>query len=180
MKKLCTIMLLAGLVAAGCEKDDKNTAFGDTVLYMPQATVGASYTVPSGLDAASANYKLDAASGKVKVILGVYRSGKEQGDAISVQVGTDADTVQKMIASGALDPAKHLAMPTAVYTLPSSVDLPSGAGSAAFYLELDVAALKNYPGKILALAVNISAGDNRVSPALRQVLVLVDVNKLPL
>lgn len=166
-------------MAAGCEKDDKNTAFGDTVLYMPQATVGAAYVVPSGLDAGTRNYKLDAASGKIKVILGVYRSGKALGGAVSVQVGTDVDTVQQMIASGALDASRHLPMPAAVYSLPASVDLPSGAGSVPFYLDLDAAALKNYPDKILALAVNIS-GNGQVSPALRQVLVLVDVNKLPL
>ncbi|MGN6509381.1 MAG: hypothetical protein ACTHLD_07955 [Chitinophaga sp.] len=179
MKKLCIAVLFAGLLAAGCEKDDKNTAFGETVLYMPQATVGASYNVPSGADEATRNYKLDEASGKIKVILGVYRSGLGRDGAITVQVGTDADTVQKMITSGTLDAGAHLLMPAAAYSLPDAVNLPAGEGSVPFYLDLDAAELKNYPGKILALAVNIS-GDNSVNPALRQVLVLVEVDKLPL
>jgi hypothetical protein len=96
-----------------------------------------------------------------------------------VQVGTDADTVQKMIANGTLDAATHLPVPAAAYSLPDAVNLPAGEGSTPFYLDLDAAELKNYPGKILALAVNIS-GNNSVNPALRQVLVLVDVDKLPL
>jgi len=48
------IALMAMIVLVGCEKNDSETPFGDSVIYIPQATVGNGqnqiYMVPSGKD----------------------------------------------------------------------------------------------------------------------------------
>lgn len=173
------ILLL--ILLAGCEKDDKDTAFGEAVLYMPQATIaGLRYAVPSGLDSATRNYVIDA-SGKVNVILGVSRSGLQSYAPCTVTVQTDADTVQQMISDNILDAANHLLMPADVYTLPSSLDIPATGNAATFYLALDPVKLQSYTGKILVLAVKIgNPSAYTVNPAIGKVIILVDVDKLPL
>jgi hypothetical protein len=166
------------LLASGCEKDDKNAGYGEPLLFIPQATIGGlRYPVPSGLDSATRNFKLEA--GKVKVILGVSRSGLQPLRNATVKLQPDTDTVQAMLNSKALDPAKHMVMPADIFALPATVEL-KGSG-ATFYLELDAAKLKNFAGKTLVLAVKLADPSAfALNPAISKVIVLAEVDKLPL
>ena len=174
------MLLAAGL--AGCEKDDNETTFGTVSIFMPQATVAATrYAVPSGLDSATYNYKIDAAGDKVNVILGIVRSGTQGTEAFSVAVAANADTAAKMISNSVLDPAVHVVMPAGLYTLPTEVKVATGKTGNTFYLSLNKTQLKTYAGKKLVLGVVISQPSNYViTPGTDKVIVIVDVNALKL
>lgn len=172
-------LLLAGILVA-CEKNDKDTAFGTATIYMPQATAGGRYTVPSGLDSATRNYNIDA-TGKVNVILGASRSGLQGAGGYAVSVTADADTVAQLITAKILDPAKYVVMPNGLFTLPASLSVPAGKNEGSFYMTMDKAALKNYAGKTLVMGVELgNASAYPLQAGLNKVIVMVEVDKLPL
>lgn len=142
-----------------CGKDDSKVDYGYSYVYMPQSITQSggtnnNYTVPSGTDSSTYNYLYDSTTGKIKVILGVYCSGLSATAGYDVTVSASTDTITKMIAAGTL--TNTVAMPSSLYSLPSSVSVPAGSRSANFYLSFDRGALLAYSSQKLALAVKIS------------------------
>lgn len=177
---LLLLALTTGMAA--CEKDDSKQAFGNTNIYMPQATIAANrYTVPSGLDSATYNYKIDVQNDKVNIILGVSRSGRQDAGAFSVDVAANADTINQLMSSGVLDPAMYALLPASVYSLPQKLLVPDGSTSATFYLSVNKTQLKTYAGRKLALAVLIrNPSAYNIMAGIDKVIVIIDVNALKL
>src|SRR5882757_9230921 len=138
-KQWPAFLLLVALFSR-CEKNDSDKAFGNTTIFMPQATVSggtnANYPVPSGLDSATHNYTIDSTAGTVTVLLGVSRSGLQSYQAFSVQVTTNADTINHLITAGLLD-ATTMLLPSDVYTLPATVHVDARVPTVSFNLVLD-------------------------------------------
>ena len=169
-----------------CEKDASKEEYGFSRIYMPQAVVtnggvSATYAIPSGTDSSTYNYVADRTAGKVNVILGAALSGPGS-DAFSVSIGVDNDTIQKMFNAKVLDTAVYKLMPAAMYTLPTSLDVPQGAKKGTFMLSVDIPQLKlsTYRGKFLVLAVKLASkgGAYEVNSAIGTTIVTIDVNTL--
>ncbi len=175
-------------VFIGCEKTDNKADYGFTNIFLPQATFSGgtnlNFPVPSGLDSATRNYKIDP--NKVNVLLGVQRTGTQALDAFEVTVTTNADTVNQLIANGNIkvDPDKAKAvvlLPSTAYTLPTTVSVPAGQSSALFKMAIDRAILKTYAGKKVAVAVVLSNTTKySINKALNKVIVLINVDALGL
>ena len=174
---LCTVFILS------CNKQDEE--YGIPNIYMPQAVnisggINANYPVPSGTDSSNYNYILDKEKNKVNVILGVARSGMQAGNAFTVNIVTNTDTVNYLVTGGVMG-ANSMLMPASMYTLPSSVDVAAGQRGETFDLSLDIEELKKpeYAGKKLVLAVSIqSTGKYTVAAASATTIVTVDVDAL--
>jgi len=184
------IAVMAMIVLVGCEKNDSETPFGDSVIYIPQATVGNGqnqiYMVPSGKDKNTYNFRVDTLGKIVKVFLGVTRSGLDTYKAYSVDVSTRTDTVATLIANGLINPPSTTILPVEVlpltdYNLPTTVSVIDGKYSEGFYLAIKLDALKTYAGKKVALCVVISNPTNyTLSTVNNKVIILIDVDALKL
>ena len=184
------IALMATIVLVGCEKNDSETPFGNSVIYIPQATVGNGqnqiYMVPSGKDKNTYNFRVDTLGKIVKVFLGVTRSGLDTYKAYSVDVSTRTDTVATLIANGLINPPSTTILPVEVlpqtdYNLPTTVSVTDGKYSEGFYLAIKLDALKTYAGKKVALCVVISNPTNyTLSTVNNKVIILIDVDALKL
>ena len=184
------IALMATIVLVGCEKNDSETPFGDSVIYIPQATVGNGqnqiYMVPSGKDKNTYNFRVDTLGKIVKVFLGVTRSGLDTYKAYSVDVSTRTDTIATLIANGLINPPSTTILPVEVlpltdYNLPTTVSVIDGKYSEGFYLAIKLDALKTYAGKKVALCVVISNPTNyTLSTVNNKVIILIDVDALKL
>lgn len=183
---LCCIILA---VLSGCEKEASSMDYGSPLVYMPQSMQSGTdivYNVPSGLDSATYNYVIDTPDDKLNIVLGVLRSGKAANNAFSVAILTNPDTVTAAIANGSLagnpDPTDSIVLlPSGAYSLPATVSVPAGSNQATFYLSVDIAQLKTYAGKKVALAVYLDKlSTYQLSPTNAETIVVIDVNALKL
>ncbi|HEV2481593.1 MAG TPA: DUF1735 domain-containing protein [Puia sp.] len=183
---LCCITLI---ILAGCEKEASSLDYGTPLIYMPQSTQSSSnivYNVPSGFDSATYNYVIDSPDNKLNIVLGVLRTGKVANNAFSVAILTNPDTVTAAIAGGSLvgnpDPTDSIVLlPSAAYSLPATVSVPSGSNQATFYLSVDLTQLKALGGKKAALAVYLDKPSTyQLSTTNAETIVLIDVNALHL
>jgi hypothetical protein len=165
--------------------------YGIASIYMPQSMQSGNsasivYNVPSGLDSATYNYVIDTPNNKVNIVLGVLRSGKAAGDAYSVTILTNPDTINAAIANGSLvgnpDPgAPIVLLPSSAYSLPATVAVSSGSNQATFWLSVDKDQLKALSGKKAALAVYLTKPSRyQLSSVNSQTIVLIDVDALHL
>ncbi|RYE16768.1 MAG: DUF1735 domain-containing protein [Sphingobacteriaceae bacterium] len=181
--KLIPFLSLIGLLAIiGCEKNDKDATFGGGVIFMPQAYVSSpGFAIPQGRDSSNFNYRIDSAGNKVNIILSASCSGSDKSNGFTVNVAANTDTVQQMITKKILDSARTLVLPTAIYTLPTTVTVPQGQSSATFNLSINRTQLKTYTGKKMALGVTLSSPTAyTLNPALNKVVVVIDVDALRL
>ena len=169
MKKIVISVLLLACGAASCQKADSERPWGNALIYMPQANY-TPYVVPNGGTAqqSNKNYSVDAQAGKVRIFLGIYRSGLEELQAYMVSV-----------SEGTVPLDGTTLLPDGTYTLPSSVSCPDGKRDATFYLSVDIAYLKAHADKDFSLPVTIS---NPTRYALNEKLattqVLIDTSEL--
>lgn len=183
-------LLAASIFLAGCAKVDSDEAFGVTNIFIPQSTqsgnVNQNYLVPSGMDSTTYNFKIDKQNNKVNVFLGVSRSGKAKPEAYSVNVVAKPDTINTMIANGTIkvnpNPTKTVVLlPASAYTLPASVAVPNGQYMQSFSLAIDLAALKTYAGKKVALSFALAAPSKyTLSSTNAKVIIIIDVDALKL
>lgn len=181
---LLLISLFAVCFFYGCEKDASSQGFGNdmTKIFMPQAAIATMrYNVPTGLDSATMNYKIDVQNNKVNIILGVAASGAKSLSTYTVSVATNTDTINQMINTGVLPSATTVILPSTIYALPSSVTVPAGQSGSTFYLSIDKTQLKTYAGKTMALEVVLSNPTlYTLNTSLNKTIVLVNVSSLNL
>ena len=185
-------VLIAALVMigfAGCEKNDSDTLFGNSVIYIPQSTVSGGqnleYLVPSGANKDTHNFKVDTLGNKVNVYLGVTRSGLATADAYSVNIETRTDTINTLITNGLINLTPStipvVLLPASAYTLPATVSVPAGQYAASFYLTIQLDVLKTYAAKKVALCVAIKNPTKYIlSTTNDRVIILIDVDALKL
>ncbi len=180
---IIVVVLVVG--AYSCQKDDSKLPYGISKIYMPQAIqqsggVNNQDPVPSGTDSSTYNYTLDAKDSQLDVILGASLSGPSAA-AYTVGIQVDNDTIQQMLASGVFDTATYMLMPASMYTIPTSLTVPQGAGSGTFNVAVNIGALKaaSLAGKYLLLAVSIvNPTTYSLDTALSTTIVVMNVNSL--
>jgi hypothetical protein len=189
-----TTLFAAGIFSlTSCNKNDNNHLdFGYNYIYMPQSLqsggINLNYLVPNPNDVnvATQNYMIDTAGNRLDVILGVARSGMQAGNAFTVNVQTNPDTINEAIANNLLQVSPNqgdsvVLLQDKAYTLPSTVSVPEGQTSTTFLLSIDIDQLKALSGKKAALAVSISGPSKyKLNTAQSEVIILIDVNTLNL
>lgn len=175
--KIILIVLVVFSISMGCQKGDGEKDYGFPYIYMPQAMVSGGldnyYSVPAGGGEYSYNFNVE--EGKLNVILGVLRSGKVSNEAYSVSVNSMDPSADELAAVGAA------LMPSGIYTLPQTVEVPADKSGEAFYLSVDAEALKSgaYDGQKLAVIVEISNPSNfELAEDGTSVVVILDVNSI--
>ena len=183
------IAVVAMIMLVGCEKNDSETLFGNSVIYIPQSTVSGGqnleYLVPSGVNKDTHNFKVDTLGNTVNVYLGVTRSGLDTNNAYTVNIETKADTINTLIANGLINLTPStipvVLLPENAYTLPSTVSVLEGKYAASFYLAIKLDVLKTYAGKKVALCVAIKNPTKYIlSTTNDKVIILIDVDALKL
>ena len=143
---------------SSCAKGDGDKDYGVEKVYIPQSMA----------DAIEEN--------TVEVYLGVMRSGKQSGQAFSVDVVVNDESSAAMAAKYGAE-----VMEPGSYTLPEKVSVAEGANSKTFHLSLDKAALKAKAGKQLVLCVGLAnCTAYEINPKAAEVTVLVNVDALNL
>jgi hypothetical protein len=178
-KILFSIMSVICLFAlSSCAKGDGDKDYGVEKVYLPQATAGGgidnTYNVPSGGGEYTYNFSIEDET--VEVFLGVMRSGKQAGEAFTVDVTVNSESTAKRAAE-----LQAEVMPAGLYTLPSNVKVDAGTNSTLFTLSLNKAALKAQAGKKLVLCVALANPSKyELSEKAAEVTVLVNVDALKL
>ena len=172
------ISVICLFALASCAKGDGDKDYGVEKVYIPQSMTDGGitnvYKVPSGEGEYTYNFAIENET--VEVFLGVMRSGKQSGQAFTVEVVVNDEASAAMAA-------KHGAevMGADLYTLPESVSVDAGSNSKTFHLSLNKAALKEKADKKLVLCVGIAnCTAYEISEKAAEVTVLVDVNALNL
>ncbi|MCD8029330.1 MAG: DUF1735 domain-containing protein [Bacteroides sp.] len=181
-RSLFFILILSGLLVAGCKEGDGDADYGFAYIYMPQATVSGGlnnhYPVPSGAGVSTYNFKEE--NSQIHIYLGILRSGLISGaSGFTVNVSASSILTEEAIASGEI--ASAMALPAALYTLPDKATVEPGQSSASFFLSVDNSILTDdaYAGKNLVLAVEISNPTQyELSDQNTSVVVVIDVEAL--
>ena len=178
-KILFSIMSICCLFAlASCAKGDGDKDYGIEKVYIPQSMADGGitniYNVPSGDGEYTYNFSIGDAT--VEVFLGVLRSGKQSGDAFTVNVVVNDESTAAQATKN-----KAEVMPENLYELPSQVKVDAGTNGKTFHLSLDKAALMEYAGKKLVLCIGLASPSRyELSEKASEVTVLVDVDALKL
>ena len=178
-KILFTIMSVISLFAlASCAKGDGDKEYGVEKVYIPQSMADGGitnvYNVPSGDGEYTYNFSIEDET--VEVYLGVLRSGKQSGEAFTVDVVVNAETTAAQAAELGAE-----VMASDLYTLPSQVKVDAGMNGTTFHLSLNKAGLKAKTGKKLVLCIALAnPSAYELSENADEVTVLVDVDALKL
>lgn len=130
---LSVIAAMSAMLAVSCQKGDGEADYGNSLIYIPQATVSAGidnyYNVPSG--GAENTLNFGTTETDVDIYLGVMLSGKKAGSGFSVNIVEDSEaSISAAAALGAT------VLPSSAYELPSVVNVASGRNSGTFSLVL--------------------------------------------
>ena len=163
---------------ASCAKGDGDKDYGVEKVYIPQAMADGGisnvYNVPSGEGEYTYNFAIEEET--VEVYLGVLRSGKQSGNAFTVDIVVNDESTAAMATKYGAD-----AMDPGMYTLPTEVSVAAGTNSKTFHLSLNKAALKEKAGKKLVLCVGLASPTKyELNEKASEVTVLVNVDALNL
>lgn len=167
------------LLLMSCEyKEITDAEYPDQLIYMP-ASVGGIYIASNGLKSFqvptsgnTSRYYVDEAKSRVVVPLSVFRGGIDKKGGFSVDIIADADTVNKLIASGDLADTELISSDK--YSFPASVNLADGQDLAAFDLGIDLALLKTNPSKKFAIGLRVSSRERKSNEKLSTTVVVFD------
>lgn len=162
MKKLILFALVSSLLVFACKKPAKDEAFGFSLLYMPQAVLQSAGIGNNFVVTINQSNTTDTS-----IVVGLYRSGLEQLNAVSVDLGIDQDSLARTITLAQQPNAPaNLALyqnakllPQSYYTLPTKLSLTDGEREAYVLLKINKALLESDPDfgvKDLILPVRIS------------------------
>ena len=162
MRKLFTALTACAILAFSCTKGDGDADYGNTYIYLPQAMADggltSDYPVPSGDGADTYNFRSDGDG--IHILLGVLRSGKEAGQAFTVDV----------LATSSEFPE---------YTLPEKVSVAAGSNRASFSLDLPLKVLDDFKDRKPAITVAISNPTAyQLAAQATSVRIVVDINAL--
>ena len=171
-----SVISLCALVS--CAQGDGDKDYGVEKVYIPQSMADGGitnvYNVPSGDGEYTYNFSIEDET--VEVYLGVLRSGKQAGEAFTVDVVVNNETTAAQATALAAE-----VMSSDLYTLPSNVKVEAGTNQTRFNLSLNKAALKEKADKKLVLCVGLAnCTAYEISEKAAEVTVLVNVNALNL
>ncbi len=172
---LSVIAAMSAMLAVSCQKGDGEADYGNSLIYIPQATVSAGidnyYNVPSG--GAENTLNFGTTETDVDIYLGVMLSGKKAGSGFSVNIVEDSEA--SIFAAAALGAT---VLPSSAYELPSVVNVASGRNSGTFSLVLHKEFVMENDGTcVLALRL-ADPSAYKLSSKATSVVVVIDVDYL--
>lgn len=153
MRTLFVLFAMSTLLLSSCGKGDGEQDYGYGYVMMPQSQrIESYYAVPSGGGEYTYNFKIE--EGKIKVFLGVLRSGNVKDEAFSVDIVVDKNQAQNYVNKT----ANAELMPEGLYTFPDRADIAGDSNQAAFYLEIETGAIVegDYDGKKLVVCIALA------------------------
>ena len=176
------MILITGFasVLVSCEyKDAADSEYPASKLYMPAAVNGI-YTinnVPQRVEflptqGQAYRFNVDTEKNKFIVPLSVYRGGLDLSTSITANILVNTDTITDLIAVTKI-PATALVLPSAEFSVPSSVEIVKDSEIAKFNLEIDLDYLHSFPDAVFAIGIGISSSDLDVNPMLNTTVVVL-------
>jgi hypothetical protein len=174
------LLLFCGIVLtfSSCEKESplRDADYPDQIIYMPAAAYGL-YTIDelarpneTPVPGYASRYKVDLSSREFSVKLAAYRAGVDNEGGFTVDIAVNTDTVTDLIASG----ETFTLLPSAEYSVVSSVDMADGEEVAPFDLVIDLDFLRNnYPTEVYAIGVGISSDERESNPELATAVIVI-------
>lgn len=178
----CRNVLSCILIALACiscnYQEIEDAPYPEQTIYMPAAVRGIydisvvvdTYGVPT--PGAPTRFSIDASNDQLVIPLGIYRAGVNNEGSFSVSISANADTVGVLIANGTLAGVEVL--PADTYSLPSSVLVQDGNEVGNFNLVVDLEFLRNNPGKLYAIAVEIATTERKINTNYKRTVVLIN------
>ena len=181
MKFLAVIAAVMSFVS--CIKGDGDAEYGNCYIYIPQATQSGSlnnhYNVPSGDGPYTYNFKVE--DGLLKIMMGVLRSGKTEGNPYTADIAENSAATDKFITEMNGDSTdKYMKMP-AIYTFPSKIEVGKGENGKTFYIEIPVSEVEKleYDSKVLVLTLKLMDSTGYpLSEKNTEVVVLLDTDSI--
>lgn len=181
---LLVALILAVILIPACEYQE----IGDTddwpeqKIYMPAAyyNIFKIDAVPAAVGYSPTpgyptRFKVDTVARKFNVLLGVYRSGKDNAGTFTVDIAVNTDTINALLAIAGKFPAGTVLLTPEKYTVPASVEMVDGEYLAKFDLAINLDTLLNkYPTGKYALAVSVSSTARESNPTLATTIILID------
>ncbi len=176
------IGLLSVALLWSCDKYQElaDAPYPDQVIYMPTASgffqvarPDNTYEVPT--PGQPYHFRVDPAEGNVVIPLGIVRGGISNKGAVSINVGSQSDTVVTLIEQQQLNAEL---LPATAYVIPAAITLPDGKNSISFDLKIDLQYLLDRPGQVFALAIHISSTERKTNPELDTTIVVFDTDLL--
>lgn len=172
---ISAMLVLPLLLANSCRRGDGDADYGNSYIYMPQATVNAGldnhYNVPSGGAENTLNFEVSETD--VEIYMGVLLSGKAESKGFSVNIVVDeAKTGDAAASLGAA------VLPDSVYELPPYVDVAEGKNSEIFHLLVKKDFVAAAEGKYVLVVGLADPSEYELSPNATSVTVVIDADAL--
>jgi len=149
------LLFIFSMSLSACYKEYANANYPAQAVYMPSAVNG-NYLINSvAVPGQTYRYIVDLKGSRFNVPLGAYRSGITSGGNVSVSITARPDTINTLIAAGALP--NTVLLPATDYTLTPSVTIPGGSVSGQFTLSIDLGFLLANPTTTYAIGVGITS-----------------------
>ena len=179
LKMIPFLFVIFGVVS--CQYEEiVSTDYPAGLIYLPAAVSGI-YTIDELTSENLYNptpgsifrYQIDKEANKFIIPLSVYRSGMNPGDAVSVEVHINSDTIAQLIANGTLLDTELL--PTEKYTVENTpLFMMQGETLADFKVAVDFDYLKTRAPQKFAFGLTVSCSEQQVNPSFNTVIVVVD------
>lgn len=182
--KIVLFLVCVTILGISCEYEDYAEAdYPDQMLYMPAAINGLFVidALPERVDflptpGMAYDFEVNESANKFIVPLSIYRAGIERSGKVTVTIAVENDTLNDLISAGTLSSSVGV-LPSAEYSLPSSVDIADGDELGVFNLEIDLDFLKSNPDTVLAVVVGISSS-TAVNPKYDKTVIVIHTHIL--
>jgi len=183
--KLLIALTGAVMLTVSCEYQEiADTSWPEQLIYMPAAVYN-NYmidAVPAAIGSSPTpgyptRFLVDTVTRKFNVLLGTYRSGKDNDGGFTVDIAVNTDTINDLLAIVGKLPAGTVLLPADKYTIPASAEMKDGLDIAKFDLSVDLDyLLANYipAGNTFAIAVGISSTARKTNPKYATTIIVIN------
>jgi hypothetical protein len=172
------------LLMNSCNKYQEigDTAWPDQLIYMPAAIYN-NFTIDVVPKAVGADptpgyptrFLVDTTSRKFNILLGAYRSGVTNDGSFVVDIAVNTDTITKLLPIVGKLPVGTILLPSANYSILSTVKMNDGSDIAKFDLSVDLDyLLTNSPTGKYAIAVGISSTARKTNRKYATTIIVID------
>ncbi len=185
--KIALILIAVGVVSTSCEYDQiKDADYVAAKLYLPAASNGV-FTindVPQRVEflptsGQAYRFQIDMVKNKLIIPMSVYRSGSDKSKKITANAMINTDTINVLKAKPTpIIPVTTILLPSDKYSLPTTVEVASGAQLGEFNLEIDLDYLRSFPDAVIGFGVGITSTDLEVNPLLKMAIITISTKLL--
>lgn len=177
IRRLLGLCLVVFMITSCEYKDVVDVEYPDQVVYLPASRNGV-YKIDKAAASTGSPVKYRLDNDKVVLLTSVYRAGVENKGNVSVDIISNPDSVNVLIASGDLTEINEdettstpTLLPNDKFSFPSTVDIKSGEETGSIEIALDLSFLQNHPDSRFAFAIKIAGSNVSVNEKLNTVII---------